>query len=117
MFSPQSYTNVTDINLHLVCDNKELQKAAHVLFYPFAVWRCSLSFFGLSDFALMACWTGRYVHFPLHLPSFLVAEFVRQQGGSNKEATRTEIWGHLRRHRGLQLRFVFYCQNNEHKHA
>lgn len=44
MFSPQSYTNMTDINLCPVCDNKDtVWNTADVSFHPSAVSRFSLS--------------------------------------------------------------------------
>lgn len=70
---------------------------------------------------LWRVWPGRYARFPSHAPSFLFAELVRQQGGSNKEATctRTEIWGHRRRHRfcGYILYSVRTPNTNMHKYT
>lgn len=53
MFSPQSYTNMIDINLCPVCDNKEtIWNTADVSFQPSAVSRFSLSVSLATSFCL-----------------------------------------------------------------
>lgn len=110
MFSPQSYTNMTDINLHLVCDikraSKSFQHAADDSFHPTASAFLSLRPQLFCPYAPRR--TRRF--------SSLLSLF-RWQIRNKVEATKRPRGSRRRNHRGVQLHSGINCQDNKYKQA